>query len=295
MAQVPQNNAVDVFMAEVLPSDSRQARQLARRQLIVEAVMAEGAIRIEDITDRFSISLMTAHRDIDELVERGLLRKSRGVVSATPTSLIESSDVYRSTRQLEEKCALAEVAAGYIEPGQAIFFDDSTTVLQMARYLPSKAPLTVITNSLTVMSELKEMRDITLMGLGGQFYNWCNAFMGQMTRKEIGNLQADMFFVSMSAIIDDRVYHQSAEMVETKRAMFDSSEKRILLIDHTKFERRALHSFAHLSEFDVVIVNQGTPLPIIQRMKDKGINVVIAPMKPGITGGKTIPSHLETK
>lgn len=133
MTQASQNNAVDVFMAEALPSDSRQARQLARRQLIVEAVMAEGAIRIEDITDRFSISLMTAHRDIDELVERGLLRKTRGVVSATPTSLVESSDVYRSTRQLEEKCALAEVAASYIEPGQAIFFDDSTTVLQMAR------------------------------------------------------------------------------------------------------------------------------------------------------------------
>lgn len=123
------------------------------------------------------------------------------------------------------------------------------------------------------------MRDITLMGLGGQFYNWCNAFMGQMTRKEIANLQADMFFVSMSAIIDDRVFHQSAEMVETKRAMFESSEKRILLVDHTKFERRALHSFAHLDEFDVVIVNQGTPLPIIQRMKDKNVNVVVAPMK----------------
>ncbi|MFP8964981.1 DeoR/GlpR family DNA-binding transcription regulator [Pokkaliibacter sp. CJK22405] len=280
MATSAQDSVVDVFMAEQLPSDSRQARQLARRQLIVEAVMSEGAIRIEDITDRFGISLMTAHRDIDELVERGLLRKARGVVSATPTSLVESSDVYRATRQLAEKRAIAEVAASYIEPGQAIFFDDSTTVLQMARFLPAKAPLTAITNSLTLMTELKEARDITLMGLGGQFYNWCNAFMGRMTRDEIANLRADMFFVSMSAIIDDCVFHQSAEMVETKRAMFESAEKRILLTDHTKFERRALHSFADLTEFDVVIVNQGTPATTVKRMKDKGINVVIAPMKP---------------
>ncbi|MEG3111632.1 MULTISPECIES: DeoR/GlpR family DNA-binding transcription regulator [unclassified Pantoea] len=279
MAQNPQDNSLGVFMAETLPSDSRQARQLARRQLIAEAVMAAGAIRIEELTERFGISLMTAHRDIDEMVERGLLHKSRGVVSATPTSLVESSDIYRATRQLEEKQAIAEVAAGYLETGQAIFLDDSTTVLQMARFLPAKAPLTVITNSLTLMSELKNVRDITLLGLGGQFHNWCNAFMGRMTRKEIASLRADMFFVSMSAITDDTVFHQSAETVETKRAMFESSQKRVLMMDNTKFERRALHSFAHLSEFDVVIVNQGTPVPILHRLQDLGVNVVIAPLK----------------
>jgi transcriptional regulator, DeoR family len=146
MAHNPQETSAGHFLNETLPGDSRQARQLARRQLIAEAVMAEGAVRIEDITERFGISLMTAHRDIDEMVERGLLHKSRGVVSATPTSLVESSDLYRATRQLEEKQAIAEVAAGYLEPGQALFLDDSTTVLQMARLLPAKAPLTVITN-----------------------------------------------------------------------------------------------------------------------------------------------------
>ncbi|HCF8212348.1 TPA: DeoR/GlpR transcriptional regulator, partial [Klebsiella pneumoniae] len=154
MTQMSQDHSLNLFLAETLPGDSRQARQLARRQLIVEAVMAEGAIRIEEITERYGISLMTAHRDIDELAERGLLHKSRGVVSATSTSLVESSDLYRATRQLEEKQAIAEVAVTYLEPGQAIFLDDSTTVFQMARYLPARTPLTVITNSLTLMNEL---------------------------------------------------------------------------------------------------------------------------------------------
>lgn len=278
MTQTTQD-PLNLFLAETLPGDSRQARQLARRQLIIEAVMAQGAIRIEDITERFGISLMTAHRDIDELAERGLLHKSRGVVSATSTSLVESSDLYRATRQLAEKQAIADVAASYLEPGQAIFLDDSTTVFQMARLLPARAPLTVITNSLTLMSELKDVRDLTLLGLGGQYHNWCNAFMGHMTRNEIARLRADVFFVSMSAIMDDTVFHQSAETVETKRAMFESAQQRILLMDHTKFERRALYRFAHLSEFDVVIVNQGIALPLLRRMKDSGVNVVVANMQ----------------
>ena len=53
------------LMAAQLPADSRHARQIARRQLITEAVMAEGSMRIEDLVDRFGISLMTAHRDLD--------------------------------------------------------------------------------------------------------------------------------------------------------------------------------------------------------------------------------------
>lgn len=267
---------VEQLLAEQMPSDSRHARQLVRRQLIAETVMAEGSLRIEELTERFGISLMTAHRDVDELVSRGLFRKTRGIVTAAPTSLIESSDVYRASRQSTQKKLIAEAAMRFIEPGQAIFLDDSTTVLQMATHLPGKVPLTVITNSLNIMNELRGVRDLTLLGLGGQFYNWCNAFMGHITTNEIRRLRADVAFMSMSAITDDIVFHQSAEMVETKRAMFDSSAKRILVADHTKFERRALHSFAALSEFDVVIVDEDIPNEHLDRLHSKGINVVVA-------------------
>ncbi len=264
------------FLQDELPSDSRHSRQIARRQMIAEAVMAEGSMRIEDLTERFGISLMTAHRDVDELVSLGLFRKTRGIVSAAATSLIESSDVYRANRQASEKKMIAAAAMQFIEPGQAIFLDDSTTVLQMATLLPAKVPLTAITNSLTLMNALKDMHDVTLLALGGQYYNWCNAFMGRMTINEINRLRADVTFISMSAIIDDVVFHQSPEIVDIKRAMFESAAKRILLMDHTKFERRALHSFAHLSEFDVVIVDEKTPAAHLERMRNKNINVVVA-------------------
>ena len=146
----------------------------------------------------------------------------------------------------------------------------------MAAHLPAKVPLTAITNSLNLMNALREIRDLTILGLGGHFYNWCNAFMGRMTTSEILRLRADTVFMSMSAIIDDIVFHQSPELVETKRAMFDCSARRILLADHTKFERRALHSFAALTEFDIVVVDDATPVVHLERMRSKGINVVVA-------------------
>jgi DeoR/GlpR family transcriptional regulator of sugar metabolism len=272
------NKKVDVkdLLSEELPSDSRHARQMVRRQLIAETVIAEGSIRIEDLTERFGISLMTAHRDVDELVSRGLFRKTRGIVSAAPTSLIESSDVYRATKQGPEKRAIARAAMNFVEPGQAIFLDDATTVHQMAGMLPAKVPLTVITNSLVLINDLKDVNDLNLICLGGQFYNWCNAFMGHVTTAQIRKLRADTVFMSLSAVVDDATYHQSPETIEVKRAMFESASKRILLSDHTKFERRALHRFVGLEEFDVVVVDEDTPIEHLSRLRSKGINVVVA-------------------
>ncbi|SES36060.1 DNA-binding transcriptional regulator of sugar metabolism, DeoR/GlpR family [Tranquillimonas rosea] len=271
--------AVERLMEEPVPGDSRQARQLARRKQITEAVMAEGSMRIEDLTERFGISLMTVHRDLDELVSRGLLRKSRGIVSAAPTSLIESSDVYRANRQAAEKAAIAQAALAFVEPGQAIYCDDSTTVLQMVPGLQDKAPLTVITNSLTLMNEISPLRNVTLLGLGGEYHNWCNAFMGHMTTGEIGRLRADVLFFSMAAVMDGMIFHQSPGMVETKRAMFDTAERRVLLVDHTKFDRRALHSLGRLAEVDTVIVDDGIAADQLDAMQSAGVEVVVAPVE----------------
>jgi DeoR/GlpR family transcriptional regulator of sugar metabolism len=262
--------------SDQLASGSRQSRQFERQHAVTELVISEGSVRIEDVAERFGVSLMTVHRDLDMLESRGILRKTRGVATATSTSVIESSDVYRSNRQAAEKEALAVAAMDYIEPGQAIILDDSTTVMRIARHLAGKAPITVITNTLTLMNELRDTNGITLLGLGGLYYNWCSAFMGPMTRHEIAQFHADTFIMSTSAIINDVVFHQYLETLDTKRAMFEASNKRVLLADHTKFERQALHAMVPLRAFDAVIVDDGTSRMDIERMRNTGINVVVA-------------------
>ncbi len=55
-----------------MSDSSRRSRQEARRQAIAEAVMNEGALRLEDLAARFDVSLMTIHRDVDDLQARGV-------------------------------------------------------------------------------------------------------------------------------------------------------------------------------------------------------------------------------
>lgn len=258
-------------------AESRQSRQASRRHAISVTVLKEGTVRIEDLAERFAVSLMTVHRDLDELESQGVLRKSRGMATAVSTSLIESSDMYRIGRQQAEKQALAKAAMDYIEPGQAVFLDDSTTVRYMAQWLHEKTPLTIITNVLTLINELNEVRGISLVGLGGTYYNWCKSFMGRITTEEIRRLRTDILVMSTAAIVDGWCFHQQQETVETKRAMFESAAMRILLADHTKFEKRALYGMVHLTEFDHVIVDSGTSPEVVTRLRGEGVDVIVTP------------------
>ncbi len=117
-----------------------------RRERIAEIVLANESVSARDLASRFDVSVMTVHRDLDELERQGVLRKIRGGATPQPSSLIESNVRYRLATAKAEKETLAHFALTMIEPGQALLLDDATTTLALARLLPSIAPQTVITN-----------------------------------------------------------------------------------------------------------------------------------------------------
>lgn len=259
----------------ITPDGGRQWKRAERQHAMADEVMASGSARIEDLAERFDISLMTAHRDLDELQARGLLRKSRGMATAQASTLVESSVVYRQTQRVETKRALAAAALPYIGSGQSIFLDDSTTVHQVIPLLEDLTPLTVITNSLIAINEANKIDGVSLVGLGGEYHNWCASFMGRMTNDAVGRLRGDLLIMSAAAIIDQTIYFQASETVETKRALLNAAATKILLADHSKFSTRALHALAPLTEFDHVITDDQTPDEILTAIRNARIDLVI--------------------
>ncbi|WP_218004446.1 DeoR/GlpR family DNA-binding transcription regulator [Microtetraspora niveoalba] len=258
----------------------RPNRQQARWDRIAEYVMQHGSVRIEELSEQLGVSVMTIHRDLTELENKGLLRKTRGQATAVATSLVEASTVYRGSRNRDSKRALSAAALELIEPGEAVVLDDSTTIVPLAERLVERAPLTVITPSLHLIKMMTRQPGITLLSLGGQYYEWADAFLGRVTVAAARELRADVCVMSTAAIVGDVCYHQMEEIVTVKQALLECAERKILLADHTKFTRRALHALMPLASFDVVIVDEQTPAAEVERLRGKGINVVVAPPVP---------------
>ena len=231
--------------------------QFQRQDRIAELVLQQPFVAAKDLAEGFGVSLMTIHRDLDELEARGVLRKVRGGATPQPSSLFESNVRYRLTLAGEEKQLLARAALPMIEPGQAVLIDESTTGLALARLLPERAPLTVITNSLSVMQELRTARDIKLIVLGGDYWPRHEAFCGLACEAAVSALRADLLFMSTTAISGGVAYQPDQDMAIAKRAMIAAAARRVLLVDHTKFGRVALHRLAPLTDFDLVMTDAG--------------------------------------
>lgn len=249
----------------------------ARRDRIRDRVLELGSARIEDLATELDVSPMTIHRDLDRLAEQGWLRKVRGAATAEQSALFESSVRYRNADQPAAKRLLAHAALRYVERGQALMLDDSTTVLQLAQLLPEYGPVTVITNFLSVVNQLAGESGVELISLGGTYFPSYDAFLGMSAADAARPLRADVLFMSTSAITDGYCYHQSQETILVKRALMQASAHKILLADHTKFHKRALHRLASLTEFDTVIVDPSTNESDLEAINELGVHVEIAP------------------
>ncbi|NDL60877.1 DeoR/GlpR family DNA-binding transcription regulator [Phytoactinopolyspora mesophila] len=251
------------------PSKRTQAREV-RQQNIIAHVLANGVATAGELTELTGASLMTVHRDLDELARRGVVRKFHGGVSAQPSTVFESSSEYRLRVQVREKTALAEAALSTIEPGMSIMLDTSTTNLFVARRLGSlnHGPLTVATNYLPIMETLRSVPDVHLIGIGGDYNSTHDAFLGMGAIEAINTLNVDLAFLSTSAMTADTTYHQEPEIVMVKRAMMEAGRRRVLLMDHTKIGRTALHRLGPTTDFHQLIVDAAADQGIIREISE---------------------------
>jgi DeoR/GlpR family transcriptional regulator of sugar metabolism len=258
----------------------RGSKTEVRQRLISEHVVAQGSCSAQELSSEFGVSIMTIHRDLDQLERRGIVRKFHGGVTAQPSGVFESQMSYRMMSRAAEKTAIAAVALEYVEPGMSVLLDDSTTVLHMIPGLAERTPLHVATTFLAGLRRLADLAheaDLTVIGIGGVYDMPHDSFVGMQSIEQIAEIRADALFMSSSAISATDVFHQEERIVALKRAMVKAATKRYLVVDHSKLGRVALHKIVPLEEFDLIITDSGADPAILAAWDSAGIHYVVAP------------------
>ncbi|MFF3554785.1 DeoR/GlpR family DNA-binding transcription regulator [Streptomyces tsukubensis] len=248
-----------------------------RRRFIAGHVTEHGTATGADLAVLTGVSLMTVHRDLDDLERRGLLRRIRGGASARPATVLAAGLGYRLGVNTAEKEAVARAAAARVEPGMSVMLDDSTTVLAMARLLAGRAPLTVVTNARRVVDVFTEAEDVRLIALGGEYSRTHDAFLGIPCVEAIEALSVDLVAVSASALDARMAYHQEQDVVLVKRAMLNSAARKMMLVDHTKTARTALHRVGPVAALDELIVDDGVDGELLAGLREH-TRVTVAPV-----------------
>lgn len=255
---------------------STATAQHARHVTIAELVLRRGSMSVEELSALTGVSAMTVYRDVQALEEAGLLQRDHGRVTAVASGMHEASASFRMLQNQDVKTVLGRAAAAHIGPGSSVMLDDSTSGVYVLRALPDAASITVITNSLLVAGEANARQNMRLFMTGGEYQGWADALMGPTTLETLAGLDADFCVLSSSGIEGGRCFHPQQDVGAVKRAMMSSSRFKILLLDHGKLRRRALHAFAMISDFDLVVVDEGTPEPDRELLRGWGANLEVA-------------------
>lgn len=226
-----------------------------RKQAIMDLLVEQHAVDLDDLAERFAVSKMTIHRDLDDLESEGLLRKIRGGATMDAGTQFESDFRFRARQDGAAKARMARAALELIEPGMTLMINDGSMAAVLGAMLPAKRPLTVITNNAAIIDALRGENGITLIALGGVYSNKFNGFFGVVTEESLARLRADLAFISAPAVSGTRAFHMDDTVVRAKRAMIASAARTCLLVNHQRFGRTALHVLADLADFDIIITD----------------------------------------
>lgn len=249
-------------------TESHRSKRSERHQKIIAHVAEHGTASAAELATLTGMSTMTIHRDIDELTNKGFIRRFHGGISAQATSAFESSSEFRMQQNAPAKAALARKALELIEPGMSVMLDDSTTVFALAQELTEVHPLTIVSNFRQAGNLFYDISEIQFFMIGGRYSRSHDSFISPATLTGLDNYAVDITFHSSSAMDSIRTYHQEQNVIEMKLAMLACGTRKVLLADSSKVGKTSLHRFAAISEFTDVIVTSDVPASFIEEISD---------------------------
>lgn len=249
---------------------------LERHRRVLSLLQTQGSIRTTEVARALGVTEETVRRDFEKLEAEGMLLRSHGGAVSLEMQRQEQTARERATQHAPEKQLIAQAAVAHIKPGQTIFFDPSTTALQVATLLPDQ-PLTALTNSLQVAMALAEKPSIRVVLLGGDLVSSSLSCTGWAAEQTLEIFRLDAAFISCRGIDVERGLSEATEeQARLKRRVVESAEKVYLLADDSKAGIASSYFFAKNSAVDTWITNRSPEQTVQTSLATQGVRIEIA-------------------
>jgi DeoR family fructose operon transcriptional repressor len=252
-------------------------QQEKRKKIILEMLNTHDSVSIHDIVERCNVSEITARRDLALLEFQNLIIRTHG--GAVKSKVVESLFNYnlKINENIEQKISICRRASELISNNDIIFIDCGTTIIHLTKFITRFDSLTVITNSLPVVSELINFTKIKLVIIGGEVISERKAIYGSVAERSLGQYHADKAFIGATgvSVLKGLTSSDENESAITLK-MAENASQVFLLCDSSKIERDSFVQFAPLSKIDYFITDRGIDQSLIKTYKGYGVNIILA-------------------
>ncbi|SFL48422.1 DeoR/GlpR family DNA-binding transcription regulator [Salibacterium qingdaonense] len=245
-----------------------------RQREIVKMIDRNGAARVADLSSMFHVSEETIRRDFEKLEKDKLLRKIHGGALKVDQG-VETPQLHRQSKNAEEKQVIAKKAASFVENGDIIAVDASTTALMVVQHVKDKS-ITVITNSIGVTMELSTEDHIRVILIGGYLSKASMSLVGNFAERVIEDYHVDKFFFSCLGVdIQRGVSEMHEDQALVKKQLISISENLYLLADSSKFGEKSLFRLCDVSILDYLITDNKVSMNSIRDVNKSGVSIIV--------------------
>lgn len=231
---------------------------------------------LEEIAKQVTASVSTVRRDLTVLEASGSVRRTHGGARVVMPRTDEFTFSARDTHQLSEKEAIGRACAELVMPNQTVIMDAGTTVYHVARYLEPKLPQ-IITNSLPVANLFASANRLEVVVSGGVIYPRLGVLVGPLAVEAFSRIHADVAIMSAGGLTLEGISNSHGLLIDIQRAMIRAARKVIFCLDHTKFGRQSVLPLCGLDSVDVIVSDGAAPVQLVEELRAKEIEVVVAP------------------
>ena len=246
-----------------------------RRAKIEAYLQSAEFASLEELAQHVGVSVSTVRRDVDELEAGKLVKRTHGGARTLQPKSDEFVFNVRDTHQVGEKEAIGAACAALVQPGQNVIIDSGTTCFHVAKHLGDKVAQ-IITNSLPIANLFSGSNRHEVHVTGGVIYPRLGTLVGPHAVESFSRMHADVAILSGSGIAEDAIYNSHALIVDIQRAMMAGAAKVIFCFDRTKFDRRSTFFLCDFAKIDCVVTDTGAPAALVEKLRAKGIQVVLA-------------------
>ncbi|WP_447033955.1 DeoR/GlpR family DNA-binding transcription regulator [Streptomyces hypolithicus] len=258
-------------------------------------VRANGAVSLRELARVVQTSEVTVRRDVRALEAEGLLDRRHGGAVLPGGFTRESGFPQKSHLATAEKTAIADLAAGLVEEGEAIVVGAGTTTQELARRLARVPGLTVVTNSLLVAQALAHANRVEVVMTGGTLRGSNYGLVGSGAEQSLQGLRVSRAFLSGSGLTAERGLSTSNMLsASVDRALVQAAAEVVVLADHTKLGSDTMFQTVPTDVITRLVTDEPPPhddraATELQALADQGVQIAVAGAGAHGSGSDPVP------
>jgi DeoR/GlpR family transcriptional regulator of sugar metabolism len=252
---------------------------LERRKKILDFITKNQKADIKELAELLNETEITIRRDLIEL-EKGktIIRVHGGaILNEQKKSVWQTSSIQnRLGRNREKKERIAQFAATLIKNDESIFIDGGSTNQILAPMIKDLRNMLFVTNSPDIADILIENEENRIIQIGGELTRDTHLTIGPDAEDNIRKYYVDKCITSVSGVDPDVGCYAAIPMeASMKRTLVSQARETILLVDSSKFSRKAFCLAFDMSKVMAVVTDSDTPKDEIEKLRSKDIAVYV--------------------